>query len=83
MAPFSDEIVYDHMGFQPALIFNDQENPEKYFALWKASFCPKEGFCCFPLEIYVSLVGKIEITNPRDLDDRMRALIKQKNSPTK
>jgi len=46
---------------------------------WKISYCLKDGFCYFPVEVYVSLKGNVQLTNPKDLEDRIKRMGKKYN----
>ncbi len=71
LSPIGNELVYGSIHFEPALFFS-KPKPERFYALWRTSFCPKDEFCCFPIEIYVSLSGNVKATNPRDLEERIK-----------
>jgi hypothetical protein len=71
MNPAINIVEFEGGSFRPMIHF-PPPNEQYYYALWCISFCPKNEFCCFPNEVYVSLFGTIELTNPRDLHERLK-----------
>lgn len=69
--PANDEIVFNKIGFSPSIYFDSNDSPEKYTNNWRVSYCPRNGFCCFPIEVYVSLLGTIVLINPRNLKEKI------------
>ena len=69
MGPIENKIIFEDLDFQFIIPIGYLEDHKYHFGLWRASFCPKDDFCCFPMEIYMSLDGRVLLTNPRDLNE--------------
>ena len=78
VSPVESELMLESIVFRPYLYLSESDPLEYYVATWQASYCPKEGFCDFPIGIYVSVFGQVVLTNPRNLEKRIEQRIKSR-----
>lgn len=77
MNPVQDELHMVSCTLAP-FFFKSGEFKDKITGIgWRVAYNTDQHFIINDVEIYVSLLGSVEMTNPRDLKERIQKKIKE------
>lgn len=75
MLPVKDELQLVSCTLSPFYFENGEFKNNIKGLGWKVAYNTDQYFIINDIEIYVSLLGSVEMTNPRDLKDRIKSKI--------
>jgi len=78
ISPIKSKLFEEGITFKPYFYFSQSDPLEYYVASWIVRYSPRQGFAGSPIEIYVSILGNIKLTQPRDLKKRIEQMVKEK-----